>query len=102
MKLKKAYKGMHTWRFKDNPLEKRFAQQWQECNSSPTTEFRTLGYLFSKENQLEFVSERDALVAATVIQWLGSPVGTWFLADALGVPVEQIRSGPVGEKGGCS
>jgi len=69
--------GLHEYRFKENPEEKRFAETW------------------SKEDILKYIllpggvdqhfpvepSERDKVVAATVIQWLGTPVGQCFLAE---------------------
>ncbi|MGI0076015.1 MAG: hypothetical protein ACREAU_01245 [Nitrosopumilaceae archaeon] len=35
------------------------------------------------------ISARDAQVAVTVIQWLGSPIGQAFLEDTLGI--ENLR-----------
>lgn len=73
-------KGLHQYRFKDNPMEKRFADTWEESNKSG----RTLEYLLSIDNRPNSdITERDREVAATVIQWLGSPVGMGFLADAM-------------------
>lgn len=92
MRLKTAYKGLHTYRFADNPLEARFAKLWQVWNSQPTCEHALLGYLLSKDNRREPVSNRDAQVAATVIQWLGSLVGTSFLSEVLNISVDNIRA----------
>jgi selenophosphate synthetase-related protein len=82
------YRGYHTHRFQDNPLEERFALAWQEVNGG---KYSTLGYMFSTSNELKYVELEDAKRAATVIQWLGSPVGTNFLAEVLNIDIETIR-----------
>jgi hypothetical protein len=71
-------KGLHTYRFQDNPEEKAFAEAWEEQHLGNG---RHLGYLLSKTQDPEVPSFRDELVAATVIQWLGSPVGQIFLRN---------------------
>lgn len=75
-------KGLHTHRFKNNPVELAFAQAWEQINALSS---RHLGYLLTPPDQdqhfPEHPSERDEVVAATVIQWLGSPVGQQFLKD---------------------
>jgi len=71
-------KGVNQHRFKQNPIEYIFAKLWEEinCGKFPTT----LDYILSKSNDPRTeVSERDREVAATAIQWLGSPVGQMFL-----------------------
>ena len=75
-------KGMHQYRFKQNPLEERFAVEWERHNEQG----RTLDYILAKDNNRpnsDDVTERDRLVAATVIQWLGSPVGQEFIEKVL-------------------
>lgn len=67
--------GLHTYRFKDNPEEKRFAQHWRIINRTGDM----LEFLLGPGNQKVRPSRRDSIVAATVIQWLGSPVGQAFL-----------------------
>jgi len=73
--------GLQTHRFANNPEEKRFADAWSEMNRIS----RNLDYLLDvKHDDQHFVdpaSDRDRVVAATVIQWLGSPVGQGFLRD---------------------
>lgn len=73
--------GLHTHRFKENPEEMKFARAWAKNNEDG----KTLAYLLDKNNgsggRLETPSVRDQIVAATVIQWLGSPVGQCFLED---------------------
>ena len=81
-------KGRYEYRLKDNPMEQRFAEEWKKQE----TVGHTLEYLLSSRiNEREAVDEHDQEVAATVIQWLGSPVGLAFLEDVLGVDIrEQI------------
>lgn len=75
-------KGLHTYRLKDNAEEAKFAQAWDE----QITQGNTLAYLLhtgdqSGMNPPSEPSDRDHQVAATVIQWLGSPVGQSFLEE---------------------
>jgi hypothetical protein len=75
-------KGKHQYRFKDNPLEEKFAKGWEMQNSTDLRSYGTLEYLLADDSnypKCDEVSERDRLVAATVIQWLGSPVGQSFI-----------------------
>lgn len=75
--------------------EKAFAEQWEKendqwhvldlllradrpPNASPMSGFDDRPYHFG-----EPPTQRDATVAATVIQWLGSSVGRCFLEDSL-------------------
>lgn len=84
-------KGLHQFRFEENAAERIFAEEWEKKNTSPTAwdsesflDGRgTLDYLLAKDNNSPAgeVSDRDRTVAATVVQWLGSPVGLAFLAD---------------------
>ncbi len=75
-------KGRFTHRFKDNPMEKRFADAWEDHNANGhTTEY----LLSSIINERAYVEEVDQEKIATIIQWLGSPVGLAFLEDALGI-----------------
>lgn len=78
--------GLHQYRFKDNPLEKVFAEAWEKENTANggAAEGRGyLDYLLAKDSNQPRgeVSERDREVAATVIQWLGSPVGQCFIKE---------------------
>ena len=74
-------KGLHQYRFKDNPLEKAYAEQWEKDNK----EGRILDYLLAKDPNYpkDEVTDRDIEVAATVIQWLGSPCGQSFVEDVI-------------------
>ena len=75
--------GLHQYRFKDNPREKAYAKAWEELNDF--NEKGTLDYLLAKDcnRPAGEVTDRDREVAATVIQWLGSPVGQGFVRDVL-------------------
>jgi len=76
-------KGLHTYRFKDHPLEELFAKEWEKENAQG----HVLEYLLSQDNRRGSVSKQDILVAAPVIQWLvqwlGSPVGSSFVLRTL-------------------
>jgi len=81
-------KGKWQHRLSSNPLEKLFAESWDEINTaSPGRRdgYGTLDYLLAEDPNRPCgeVTDRDRVVAATVVQWLGSPVGQSFL-DQLG------------------
>lgn len=76
------YTGLHADRLhKDagNPREVAFARQWVKDNEGRRKGFhgRVAGTLIPD------CTERDAAVAATVIQWLGSNVGMAFLQSVI-------------------
>lgn len=79
--------GKNTHRLDENPLEAKFAELWGK-----DYKYRdTLNYLLSERvNEPTHVNEHDQEVAATVIQWLGSPVGQCFLEEALGIEVRRL------------
>lgn len=70
-------KGLHSWRLKDNPEEGRFSKAWEPFAA------HHLKYLLSLGDDMypPDPSDRDERVAATVIQWLGSPVGQGWLRE---------------------
>lgn len=70
-----AHLGKNLHRLADNELEKAFSDAWSLQHG------QTLAYLLSEDNRIADTSERDEEVAATAIQWLGSPVGQFFLRD---------------------
>jgi hypothetical protein len=74
-------KGLHTHRFQENPEEKRFADSWAEQNRHGSNLAHLLDPNPGRLGRPPEASERDHAVAATVIQWLGSPVGQGFLRD---------------------
>ena len=68
-----------THRFAQNPCERIAAYRWSQLNRKPG--IGTLDYIMGDGQEAGHVSDRDHLVAATVIQWLGSPVGQAFVRD---------------------
>ena len=80
-------KGLNQRRFADNPLEKAYADQWEKDNK----EGRLLECILAKEPNYirDEVTDRDREVAATVIQWLGSPCGQSFVEEVINR--EQLR-----------
>lgn len=78
-------KGLSQHRFNQNPLEKKFAEAWEKINTVNRNGNNTLDYLLAENVNKPNgeVTERDRVVAATIIQWLGSPVGQYFLKDVM-------------------
>jgi hypothetical protein len=79
--METIHKGLHTHRLSKNPLEKKFADEWNQMNEQSYV----LEYILAKESNHPRgeMTDRDAEVAATVIQWLGSNVGQCFLNTVL-------------------
>lgn len=73
--------GKHTHRFKSNPDERIAAEQWEAHNRRPNGGAGLLEYLMGNGAQPAEVSDRDHLVAATLMQWLGSPVGKAYVEE---------------------
>lgn len=75
--------GDSQCRFPQNPLEQIFAEAWERRNKRADAGWGILDYLLAEKNSFPRgeVTKRDRMVAATVIQWLGSPVGQEFLRD---------------------
>lgn len=71
------HQGLHSRRYVNNPIEKVFALQWQQENDRQHTPL--LAWLLGDGTKPSPIDEREASVAATIIQWLGSPVGADFL-----------------------
>lgn len=89
-KLRRKYAGINGHRLQDNFLEAQFAAAWQRMNESaagPEEGADTLDYILWQGDQrfVEPCSERDRLIANTIIQWLGSPVGVGFISNVLSV-----------------
>lgn len=70
--------GLHPYRFAENPEEKRFAEAWEQENDRGTT---LLAHLLGDGSHKGSPTIREERIAATVIQWLGSPVGQGWLRD---------------------
>ena len=81
--MKYTHKGNHRHRLRTNRAEAKFAAAWEDTNRV----CNTLQFLLGDGSEPDYnMTQRDCLVAATVIQWLGSPVGgTWLkqIQDAL-------------------
>ena len=75
-KHQSLHRGLHTYRLASNPDEAKLAKAWAKLNEG---NYPLLGYLLSIDNRCEDFSERDAAVAATIIQWIGTPVGKEFI-----------------------
>jgi len=76
-------RGLSMHRFRSNPEERCFAEAWDKINTRPDMPgVRTLDYMLDpKHNKGVLPTDREREVAATVVQWLGSPVGQRFLED---------------------
>jgi hypothetical protein len=66
-----------------NPEEQRFAEAWARENAEHSG--HTLAYLLDPNSGTKGrprePTDREHVVAATVVQWLGSPCGQGFLRD---------------------
>lgn len=85
------HKGLSRHRLRDNPEERRFADAWQAHNDQG----HTLDHLLDPRRGEPFgyppaCDEPARVVAATVVQWLGSPVGQGFLRD---LGYERVKGG---------
>lgn len=78
--MKMKTQGLHPYRFRENPEEKRIAKAWAAENDRPTGP-SLLAHLLGDGVRPADVSPRDSEVAATVVQWLGSPVGQIWLRE---------------------
>lgn len=90
MKVKKAWRGLHANRYQREALERAYALAWQlHCTEKISVSGNRpdmLDYLLATDQSHPVVaraSDRDREVAATVIQWLGSPVGQGFVQGVL-------------------
>jgi len=76
--------SLKPYRFKDNPQEKIFYDKWMERHISRFhSGYSMVDYLLAKDPNRpnREATDRDELVAVTIIQWLGSPVGMSFLEE---------------------
>lgn len=81
-KVIKRWQGLHAHRYTNNPLEEKFAEAWQKENDESGRVAGTLRWLLGDGvAPAGTVTPRTELVANTVIQWLGTPVGQCFLRD---------------------
>lgn len=105
--------GLQAKRIHTNPHEAIFAEQWALANDKRLTRGLNNGHgvlqdlmrvypkdwkggLFCWEARWAFwIHQREATIVATVIQWLGTPVGKHWLFEVLklcGFEVKQIRT----------
>jgi len=106
--------GLHPYRLKPNagnPREVVLAKLWKEeskanllehlftvpCSEDDKDKSRHSHQFGWYKTPLGDVQDRDRIVAATIVQWLGSPVGFSFLNEAIKkcgyriVPIENGR-----------
>lgn len=70
------HEGISIHRLNREPKEAAFAAAWKDRAPG------SLGYLLcGQDRRLHDYSQRDATIAATIIQWLGSPVGQNFIDE---------------------
>lgn len=67
-------------RFDKNPLEKKFAEAWEDANDWHDLYSDILN---NDTDSSKVVSDHDRETVSTVIQWLGSPHGVTFIYNAL-------------------
>lgn len=91
MYLQKRFRGLFANRFDREPLERKFAEAWQNFNlgysasGNPPDQSTALAQLLNTGDcrYPDPPSPRDFEVAATIIQWLGSSVGHGFIRGIL-------------------
>lgn len=75
----KRFVGKNIHRLSQNPVEEKISELWSNENERWYKNGRgsILQYTLSPDGgkTLPDVSERDEMIAATVIQWLGTPIG---------------------------
>lgn len=74
-----VHEGVFSHRVRANELEAKFQDAWKK-----EQEDNRLAWLLGDGREMGSVSQRDAIVAATVVQWLGSSVGQEFLGKMKG------------------
>ena len=94
MRIKERYKGISSHRYKREPLEKIFAEMWQEENNKPCQGGELLSWILDRRVDFDGcpplrATQDQHTVAATVIQWLGSTVGQHFLVSVIAKAIKQ-------------
>lgn len=80
-----THEGLHKNRLGREPRERAYADLWESWNSETElgATYNILSHILSSDTREPAeLSGRDRLVAATVIQWLGSEIGQFFLLQA--------------------
>lgn len=74
--------SLNSHRLSSNPDEAAFVAHWQKWNNGGSYTTVLLEALLREDkNEPCMPTEREEVVAETVIQWLGSPVGKSFLSE---------------------
>jgi hypothetical protein len=73
-----THQGLNRHRLIQNQLEEDFADKWEQFASD------NLGPLLKAGDIRHIPTQEEATIAATIIQWLGSPVGQHFLTEVYG------------------
>jgi hypothetical protein len=72
-------KSLKQHRFKINPLEEHFVDEFLKENSEANDmNFIVFGQKPDSNIPKDYLSEREEAIVISVIQWLGSPVGQSF------------------------
>ena len=83
------HEGKHKLRLRSthsNALEIVFAKKWKDLQKSSRlleVVMRDAKGQRGRGNLDELITQRDAVIAATVVQWLGSTVGHEFIQECL-------------------
>lgn len=78
------HEGISKRRLSREPLEAIYARRWEEINRIRVGQPRgALQFLLSATNEPCVITAKEATIAATVVQWLGSPVGQCFVDECL-------------------
>jgi len=78
--------GLHSYRLDhkhNHPREQAFASAWADINQA-IEEYVSIEPLTN--TLIPNATERDKIIAATIIQWLGSNVGMEFICRVLSQP----------------
>lgn len=78
------FKGVGYRRIKRNILERKFLLAWMQKNlrRTSTTLFEQLvSYYENKPDGIKNITDDHWKIAASIIQWLGTPVGEGFLKE---------------------
>lgn len=95
------HKGRSFHRTKREPIEAALAAAWERRNRADSfNNLTTLDWLAHGDGSqcLVRATQQEATLAATVIQWLGSPVGFSFLREALSAAGYEVAKKARAEK----
>lgn len=73
---------LKEYRFKSNPLEKKFVDTFLDhFEKRNTMDLIIFGHGSESMEPKDYLSEREESIVVSTIQWLGSPVGQGFLNE---------------------